>query len=259
MGEKMSKAPIFYTLAQIRFSPVLGMVKFIPDIQERLRNTFPDFRNEQTRTLQLAESGEASELKSAALTRWHFVDQSNTSGFILAPTSLVFHTTAYETSNWFFDTLITGLEVVHSCASLGYIERLGFRTLDAIVPDSQDKLELYLNPEALGLYKSFSGELKQHIAEASFSFPPEGNLTVRVVVVKGILGVPTDIFPTSLTLAPRTEGLEGNNAVLDIDRSEQGRMPVDLLEIRRRFEIIKRDATEAFHKMVTQAALKHWR
>ena len=43
MGQKMSNAPIFYTLAQIRFSPVLGMAKFVSEIQDRLRVEFPIF------------------------------------------------------------------------------------------------------------------------------------------------------------------------------------------------------------------------
>jgi uncharacterized protein (TIGR04255 family) len=258
MGQKMSNAPIFYTLAQIRFSPVLGMAKFVSEIQDQLRVEFPDFRTEQRRTLQLTDAAEAADLKSASLTRWHFVDQSGTSGYILESSSLIFHTTAYETSSWFFDKVLLGMNVVHTCASLSYIERLGFRTLDGIVPENGSPLELYLNPEALGFYKSFAGDLKQHIAEAAFAIPPAGNLIVRSVVMKGLLGVPADVFPISLTLAPRMQNLEGNHAVLDIDRSEDGKMPVNIAVIRERFEIIKKDATDAFKRLVTPEALSRW-
>ena len=258
MGQKMSKAPIFYTLAQIRFSPVLGMAKFVTDVQERLRSEFPDFRIEQRRTLQLTDATDPADLKSTSLTRWHFVDQSNTSGFILDPGSLVFHTTAYETSAWFFERVLMGLDVVHSSAALSYIQRLGFRTLDAIVPEDQGALETYMNPKALGFYKSFAGDLKQHITEGVFSIAPEGTLIVRAVVLKGLLGIPADVAPISLDLAPRVEKLEGNHAVLDIDRSEEAKIPVNLADIRRRFEKIKRDATDAFKKMVTPEAIKRW-
>jgi uncharacterized protein (TIGR04255 family) len=257
MGQKMSNPPIFYTLAQIRFSAVLGMGKYVDSIQERLRGSYPDFRTEQRRTLHLADTGEASELKSEATVRWHFADQSNTSGFILDQSSLIFHTTAYETSDWFFDQLLHGLEVVHAVASLGYIQRLGLRTLDIVVPDAGESLEIYLQKEALGFYRLLPGELKHNITEAVFSVG-SGMLISRLIVMKGLLALPADLVPISLTLPPNLQSLNALHAVLDVDRNEESKMPVNTNDIRKKLASIKRDTTETFERTVTPEALNRW-
>lgn len=258
MGQKMSNAPIFYTLGQIRFSPVLGMAKFVDEIQDKLRGSFPDFRAEQRRRLQLADAGDGTELKSEATTRWHFIDQANTSGFVLEQSALTFHTTAYETSTWFFDHLLHGLEVIHSFASLSYIQRLGVRTLDAIVPKGSESLDTYLQTDMLGLYRLLPGELKHNINEVIFSIGT-GTLISRLIVMKGSLAVPADLFPVSLTIKPELQNLDTLHAVLDIDRSDEGKVAVEMQEVGKRLQMIKRDVTAAFEKMVTSAALQHWR
>lgn len=258
MGQKMENAPIFYTIGQIRFSPVMGMAKFVDEIQEKLRGSFPDFRAEQRRILQLADAGEGTELKSAATTRWHFTDQANTSGIVLEQASLVFHTTDYETSDWFFDHLLRGLEIVHSAASLGYVQRLGMRTLDAIVPKEGENLETYVQRETLGFYRLLQGELKHNINEAIFS-TGSGTLITRLIVMKGSLALPADLFPIALNVTPKLQSLDVLHAVLDIDRSDEYKMPVNTEEVRKRLLLIKRDVTDAFEKTVTPGALLRWR
>ena len=59
--EKLTKAPVFYALAQIRFNPVSLMGDYVPKIQERLRQKFPDFRQEMLQRIEL-KVGEKSDI-----------------------------------------------------------------------------------------------------------------------------------------------------------------------------------------------------
>ena len=43
MGTKMRSAPVYFTIAQARFNPILTLDAYAPQIQERLRKEgFPD-------------------------------------------------------------------------------------------------------------------------------------------------------------------------------------------------------------------------
>lgn len=47
MGKKLSNAPVYYTVAQVQFNPVLDLDSYVPAIQAKMRDAhFPDFKKE---------------------------------------------------------------------------------------------------------------------------------------------------------------------------------------------------------------------
>jgi uncharacterized protein (TIGR04255 family) len=259
MGVKMKNAPIFYTIAQIQFNPILSMKKFVPDIQDQLRKEYPDFREERVNNLQIAVSVNQPQLQTRSSHRWLFIDQKRASGFILYPESLIFHTTAYETSESFFGSLMSGMEVVDRIAHLSYVEKVALRTLDAVVPEPGRSLEQYLSPRVLGFYKTFDGELQHNITECIMRIPPGGQLISRIVILKGRLGLPMELFPMALEVAPRFQHVNADHAILDIDRSEQERFKFTNSELHTRLQRVKQGATDAFRQSVLQQALEFWK
>jgi len=253
----MAKPPIFYTIGQIQFNPVLGMAKFVPDIQESLRSSFPDFREENIATLQV-RIAEGSPPTQAITHRWHFSDLKKTSGYALRPETLVFHTTAYEDSDHFLAKVLEGMAVVTKFANLNYIESVAIRTLDAVVPEQDLNVRDYLNPALRGLSDGLDGELKRIVTESLWEIPPHGVLISRVAIVKGALALPMDLFPLPLELKPALKELNVEHALLDNDRQERERFAFDLEEIRKRLLIVKKGATEAFKQTVSQVALNRW-
>jgi uncharacterized protein (TIGR04255 family) len=262
MGQKMTKPPIFYTIGQIQFSPVLGMAKFVPEIQESLRGKFPDFKRDQMTNLRLqigGPGGAQTQIPTETAERWHFIDVKKTSGYILKPESLVFHTTAYETSDSFFANLLSGIQLVNKCAGLSYIESVAIRTLDAVIPAVGRKAADYLNPVVRGLSGVLEGELRQSVIESLWDIPPDGVLISRVILAKGALAFPMDLFPLSLELSPHLRELNAEHALLDNDRQGKGRFTFDVEEIRKKMQNVKKGVTEAFLKTVTSDALKEWK
>ena len=154
MGIKMTNAPIFYTLAQIRFSPVLDMAEYIPQIHKELRRDFPEIRSEQLMQFKMNVGGESKDpITSQTAQRWSIENFEKNAGYTLLADSLTYQTTEYETSEVFADALIRGLELLDAAVELGYVNSVGWRTLDAIVPEPEQSLSLYLNRQVLG----FSG------------------------------------------------------------------------------------------------------
>ena len=259
MGQKMKKPPIFYTIGQIIFNPVLGMAKFIPEIQEAFRADFPDFQTQKIANIQIRFVGEGAPAQAAIQEQWQFTDLKRTSGFLLRPNSLVFHTTAYEDSDHFLQHVEDGISVVNKHAGLSYIDSVAIRTLDAVIPEPGSNVRDYLNPAVRGLSGGLDGQLKQSVSESQWEVPPNGVLISRVAIVKGMLAVPMDLFPLSLELKPELREINDvEHALLDNDRQEKERFAFDLEEIRRRLLIVKKGATDAFHSAVSEVALKSW-
>ncbi|HET7108119.1 MAG TPA: TIGR04255 family protein [Candidatus Acidoferrum sp.] len=255
----MKKPPIFYTIGQIQFSPVLGMAKFVPDIQEELRRDFPDFQRGKIANVQIKAIDENVPVQVVTQERWHFNDLNRTSGYLLQPQSLVFHTTAYETSEHFLQKVLGGISIVQKYAELTYIESVSIRTLDAVIPEPDQNVREYLNPAVRGLSEGLDGHLKHSVMESLWEVPPHGVLISRVAIVKGALATPMDLFPLALELKPELRKLDlGEHALVDSDRQHKERFAFDPEEIRRRLLVVKRDATLAFQKSVSQFALERW-
>jgi uncharacterized protein (TIGR04255 family) len=259
MGKRMLNPPIFYTVGQIRFNPVLNMGDYVPKIHERLRKRFPEVRQEELRRVQMnfaAQEGKDA-VNTFAAPRWSFANLKKTSGYALTTDSLVFQTTAYETSDEFYDALIKGIQLVDEAVGLSYIEGVGLRTLDAVVPASGRPLDFYLNGQVLGLYGLLDGQMKHNITENVTTFPT-GQQVSRVVIVTGPLGIPMDLFPIQLTIDQRFQAVNGIHAVLDLDHNRQDRFEFDLSEIGERVRQVKSGVTDVFYRVTTKQAIEAW-
>jgi uncharacterized protein (TIGR04255 family) len=259
MGKKMLNPPIFYTVGQIRFNPVLNMGDFVPKIHERLRKRFPEVRQEELRRVQMnfaAQDGKDA-VNTFAAPRWSFANLLRTSGYALTTDSLVFHTTAYETSDEFYEALLSGIRLLDEAVGLSYIEGVGLRTLDAVVPSGGRPIAFYLNNQVLGLYGLLSGEIKHNITENVTIFPT-GQQVSRVVIAIGPLGTPVDLFPIQLTIGKRFQEVNGIHAVLDLDHNRQDRFEFNLSEIEERVRQVKAGVTDVFYKVTTTEARDAW-
>jgi len=257
---KMSLAPVFYTLAQVQFNPIAQMSDYVAGLQERLRRSgFPDFRDENLFELAIRRIDETQpDVKQLQQKRWSFTNTQRTEGYLLLSNSLVFHTTTYDTFQDFLNKTIIGLKLVHEIVELAYVERIGLRYLDAIVPmNLDDTLEQYLNPSLLGFSASLEGHLGHSFTETVTTIA-EGNLVARAVITDGALALSPDLFPFQLELQSRFTAISGRNAALDTDYSVIKREGFDLEKIEKQLLESHDIITNAFKVSVTDYAREMW-
>ena len=260
MGKRMANPPIFYTIAQIVFNPVLTMGDYVPKFHARLRKDFPEFKQEEVHQFQLniAEKSGKEALSSHSALRWSFTHIKQTSGYLLRPESISFHTTAYETWEEFVAALLHGVSLINELVGLSYIDRVGIRTLDAVVSETEKPLAFFLRQEVLGFQNFLSGEMKYNMSE-NVTIGPSGQLVSRVVLLSSEqIGVPVDLFPIALRLPTRLQKSVGTHAVIDLDHAQQDRFEFDIEEVRDRIRTGKARITEVFKSVVTEDALRHW-
>lgn len=256
---KLSLAPVFYTLAQVQFNPIAQMSEYVARLQERLRRSgFPDFRAENRFELTIRRLDESQpDVQPQQHMRWSFMNAQRTEGYLLLSNALVFHTTTYDTFADFLQKTIVGLGLVHEIVELAYIERIGLRYLDAVVPINDDTLQQYLNSSLLGFSANLKGLLSHSFTETVTTIEG-GNLIARAVITDWALALSPDLFPLQLELQPRFTKINGRNAVLDTDYSVVKRDGFDLEKIEKQLLKSHDILTNAFEVSVTDYARERW-
>lgn len=125
-----SRPPLAYVVAELVISPYYSMSAKVPDLQDRLRTSFP-------RTLEAKELVvDGTKLSPQPLWQLMSVDQRH--GVQLGTRSISLHATSYMQSSEFLGRWAEVLDAIQA-ANLGtFVERAGLRYVDLIVP-AEDK------------------------------------------------------------------------------------------------------------------------
>lgn len=260
MTMPMSKAPIFYALAQIRFNRIERMADYVGSVQDALRRQgYPDFREDHQLHLQVTP-GPTVDVQRQEVQRWVFFDQERKSGFTLLKDALVFHTSRYTRFSDFKGAVLQGLEVLHRQVELAYTDRVGLRYLDAVLPTEAYPLEQLLSPGLIGLYREVAGEPKHAVTE-TVSAEADGTLVVRSLMSPQGVVIPPDLEPIPLKLDDRVQLSQGNeSAVLDSDFFVERRESFDSQYVGHQLDTSHKVLIGAFEMATTEKARKTlWR
>lgn len=269
MGTKMTNAPVYFALAQVRFNPILTLDQYVPPIQDSLRKTgFPDFNKGFVSALNF-NVGAAGELAQPMFMspqpRYIFMDEGRKTGFTLDANALSFQTTHYETFDPFLSTFLRGLDVVHKHAELSFSERLGVRYLDAVVPSQGEDVGAYLTSSVLGLMGSLAPRELVHSVSETRTQLEKSTLISRATIFKkpdgdkdNRVAFPPDLQPEQLRIADKFVDIKGTYAVIDTDSWWENRESFDLRSIERRYQFLHREIRRSFDLMITPHAVKTW-
>jgi uncharacterized protein (TIGR04255 family) len=263
MGQKLSKAPVYFTIAQVQFNPILDLEQYLPSIQARMRAArFPDFKQSVTQRVEFSVGPEAGGSTQPIVTqhvRYFFGDIKGCSHFLLEKNSLSFQTTAYDTFEVFLNEFMQGIGYIHEILNLAFIERIGIRYLDAIQPIiGTDELKQYLIPEVLGLSHGDIGNLVQSISE-TISQIDVGQLISRVVIRNGQIGMPEELAALVPTISSRFMQHNGIHAILDNDAFVVRRDVFSLEDVQQCLVSLHEEISNSFYATVTEHALATWK
>ncbi|MGL6410887.1 TIGR04255 family protein [Aeromonas veronii] len=262
MGIKLNNAPVYYTLAQVQFNPILGLDAFIPSIQTEMRKAgFPDFRNEIQQQVMVPfggmVNGQMVNPSMSQQSRYMFGDIDATTHFIVDNNSLILQSTNYDTFDIFSVLFLKGLSILHNALHIDFVERIGLRYLDAVQPKAGETLKDYLVPEVLGLSMRGEGTLQQSFSETG-SLTTAGQLISRVIIREGQIGLPIELNALAPAIASRFTDTIGLHAIVDTDCFVVQREPFHLDKIKSRLINLHAEISKSFNATVTDFALKAW-
>jgi uncharacterized protein (TIGR04255 family) len=265
VSEKLSKAPVYYALAQAQFNPIELMAKFIPEVQDSFRlRGYTFFEPQQGMQLQIVQAIDQAPAQPQLVpaTNWLMTHENRTSGFILGTSFLTFHTTHYETGTKFISEFLDGLKALNEVVGLAHLSRLGMRYLDAVLPSEGESVDQYLVPGLHGIslkaHRRYS--LNESVYETtSGPLLSSGMLIARLYRVDSAVGYPPDLAPPSLV--PKA-GFQSASAVvhgmIDTDHSVTGQMTMDFDKISEQLLSLRKTLKGAFNATITDHARDVW-
>lgn len=260
MSTRMRKAPVCFTLAQMRFNTVLVMEPFLPALQDAFREAgFPDYEATKVQAFEVSSKPNGMEVRQQEVTRLIFRNRQQTAAILLDPAALTYELTDYPVFEVLSAAFLRALEIVHLHRAIEYCDRLGIRMLDAVQPLEGERLEQYLVPQALG----FNGlidmpyEHQQSLTESLFQNEAR-TVAVRTVRVPHGIAVPPDLAPLRLKLATRFVDHQGETVMLDCDSSNSERMDFSPQETQAELVRLKSALSLSFKAIVTDHARAVW-
>lgn len=256
----MTHAPVFYTLAQVRFNPITQMHSFVPQLQDALRRTgYPDFQEEvqaQLRVMPTAADGQPH-VETVQQKRWSFNNKNRSKGFLLLQDSIIFHTTSYEGYSSFKLELLDGLKKLHEIVSLAFVQRVGLRYLDAIFFEDSKSVGDLLSSGLVGLGVDDNSVL-QHKFTETVTKEDHKTLVARALITMQGAMLPPDLQPLLLEVSDKFKVNDRLTAVLDTDCFLDARIDFDLGEIEDRLNGLHDSIIEVFKKSITDEAKRQW-
>ena len=240
-------------LGQVRFSTILKMGTYIPDIQETFRRlNLSRFQPEQTQRFTLGPS-----VSTASELRWVFSNREETEAVILSNDYFVYQVSEYDIFETFLGRLMPLLEVVGKCVEPDFVSQTGLRYVDLIRAEVGMRLSDYLVPELRGLsLEALEGEAMNH----EFMMQVKtgvGVLFVRSFENRGEQFLPPDLETKHLKFKCQTTTDE-DFRVLEFDHISKANFGFEPERIERLFGDLHRSTDVAFRKSVTPEALTRW-
>ncbi len=189
------KCPLVYVVAQVRFSAIESMPKYIPDIQDVFRKEYPRFVKSEIRNLRLNPTGPP---EMSVSPRFEFQNKERTCGIVVQSDSVAVHVSRYSSFDIFCSALEYGLNTVHTVVALGLVERIGLRYVDVVRPSKGEALSQYVHAGFLGFNDADVGVRSSKRMSVYQGETEAGTLLFRLVQRDDRGFLPPDIEPSPL-------------------------------------------------------------
>ncbi len=251
---KLPRAPLIFVLAQVRFSPVLKMESYVPDIQEYMRHHgFPKYRVETIQNIMIG-----SGTKTEVTRRWIFDDAESCRQVILTTDALTFQTTTYDTFDGFVSDFTTVAQPLADHAKVERIEQIGLRYVDLLTPIDGISTGELLRPGLRGVPAASLGSENMVFSFALQAQTPPGVLTVRSIQLLNIESLlPPDLGEVSLAF-PKWALKAQDTRVLDFDHISRTNLSFSGASLSQELGELHKYTDMAFRSFVTEEAFQAW-
>lgn len=258
----LSRSPLVHVLVQVRFSPILQMVDYVPKLQESLRlEGFPLFNQEQTQTAKFLFAGP----EVSTSTRWQFLAKDGVQGVVLANNFLTFEVAEYSNFEEFVNAFHKVADLVDTTVPGELIvQRVGLRYIDLVRNAKGLPVKAQLNEGLRGLSEEGLRESSLDVADLMYAFEtrgtsPHGTLVVKLHQASDGSFLPPDLRQTSLskTVDPPIEQKE-LVTILDFDHFSERQLSFEAATLIEHLWELHDYTDLAFRMAVTPEALALW-
>lgn len=253
-GLKLERSPLILVLSQIRFSAVLKMADFIPDIQEAMRGEgLARFTQEESQQVVFGPV-----VKTNQTTRWVFSNRAQTEAVILSNDFFVYEVSKYDVFETFTSRLLPLFEHVCKAAKLSFAVQTGLRYIDLLQGNANHNVDDFISETLRGLTAE---QLGVKTANHQFVIQAEtdlGTLFLRSYENTGDQFLPPDLQTKHLQFKASTSSDE-EFRILDFDNVSLGDFDLDGDAVEQKLWQLHASTDRAFRAAVTEVALEYWK
>lgn len=268
----LSKQPLALVLIQIRFTPIMEMPHYIPDIQSVLRDLcYPKCSIEESLEITLNQIGVPPHTQMKQ--QWLFKSLDEYENIVLDTQQITYQSANYDVFENFyakFEKICDAIsKVIQNFSTSVFMQRYGLRYVDCINPqesgDSRATIDTYISSDFnIRKAKIFRNQQKVckiiQAGEVDILDEKKGPLAFRLTQGENSLILPPDLMRKAPKLRKQINGKD-NIGFIDIDHSYQ---PVidekyDKIELKRMFFAMHDNVHELFYSIVSEEGVKLWK
>lgn len=264
---QLAKHPLIFVLVEFRFSEVAQMEKFYPDIQERLRHSFPFANEGMTQEFNIMPTG--VEMRGAK--QWLFSNASRSVGVVLDHKRLIVITSEYKGFKDFYEKCELALKSLIEVVKPSYLTRMGLRYSDLIVKEGDEDIKKFVHSSIYdnSYISDEVGTPIRHINEISLKTDIGTTLLVRSMYGQNSIMALEDISTLPVKIEIKDEVCE--RMILDFDHVWQSNrenpelfkeidpLPFDEQTIANKLEQMHVKSRKAFWEMTTIEGREYWK
>ena len=218
--KKLINQPLTHVLAEFRYSSVLKISEYIPEIQDRFRREYPNFLEGNSQAIQVEKDGS---VKVSSKKNWVFVSADKRRMIEVDQDRLFFATTSYDRFGGFSEACKKAIEVLAEVIAPNLLLSVGLRYSDFVEPGVLELKDLLssnlLAAEKLGKLGDFSQRSTQSVYQTE----------AGVLSIKSAQGVHNAVCFNDISHLPlevNRELSESECVILDFDH-RSGSPPMD--------------------------------
>ncbi|WP_163370367.1 TIGR04255 family protein [Endozoicomonas acroporae] len=249
--KKLNNQPLKLVLAEFRFSPVLKMESYIPNLQDSLRHQYPLFTKSSEQSIRVQPNGISMESHDL----WVFQSENKRDAVEIDQNRIVVYTSDYPRFEGFFERCRKLIELLKTEVNPSLIQRIGLRYCDQIILDEEDSIEQLVEPSLIAPESISSLGVLEHRQNEISIASNSGRLIIRSIHGVNRLAFMPDV--QKLPVLVDIDDTQSERIILDFDHfcdtGEEGILfePPAILA---RLKDLHEPAREAFWNITTDYA-----
>ncbi len=260
---KWANPPLAYVVAEAVISPHYSVAQFIPAIQQSLRNVYP--RTIEGVELSLDFGGSPPSPTPTPQIVWQLLTTDTGRGVRIGTRAIALHATHYVDFPQFTEWLTVVLQAIESSGLNPFVERLGLRYIDYILPSDGHEPRDYLVPALRGVNPGNERTLPESSMWVSTFAFDESKVSARIAAPAPAGGLmPPNFVPLPLAKPKTMLGAEERSArgvpfgFIDTDCTEPINQPFNAASLASKFKAMHDHISTTFHAFMSPLAEKEW-
>ncbi|MEZ6115543.1 MAG: TIGR04255 family protein [Pirellulaceae bacterium] len=251
---KLERSPLILVLAQIRFTPVLKMADYVPDIQDKMRQEgLVRFTPEETQQIVFGPV-----VKTNQSTRWVFSNRLQNESVILSNDFFVYQVSRYEVFERYVERLLLLFKHIRERAGLNFAAQIGLRYVDLVRSGGSYSVDDFIAPSLRGLSAVDLGVKTANHQFAIQSQTEIGTLFLRSYENTGDQFLPPDLQTQHLAF-PAPPANDEDFRILDFDHISKEEVDFEGDGLSDLLWKLHEATKKAFDVATTSDAMKYWK